>query len=385
MEKENTALGEITEIASDTENAKEIAPDTENAGENVPEIISADKGTKLGDYKKDCLKLGFFLIIIMAIRILAQGLSPLVGQLIDSLHITNSNLVYAISLGYSGLCLQIIPTFIAAFMLKYSLKNLCGGFHPPKQTKKAVADFPAVYGAGMTVNLITMSVIFLITRQGSINDSMNSMGIQPPTFEASFILFVMLTVIAPVFEEFIFRGAVLHFLQPYGNGIAIFVSAFLFGIYHGNFMQFFYATVLGIALGYITVATKSLFCSTLLHAMFNSISGIILIFASSGPVQKYSTQKGGADLNDGEQLVMTFYAIFMILVLLTALVGFLSMIGKIRKIKRFKIPAVWTEITNGKKITIMLLTVTVIISVLLMTDIMGQNYLSEFLTDLINI
>ena len=82
---------------------------------------------------------------------------------------------------------------------------------------------------------------------------------------------------------------------------------------------------------------------------------------------------------------MTFYAIFMILVLLTALVGFLSMIGKIRKIKRFKIPAVWTEITNGKKITIMLLTVTVIISVLLMTDIMGQNYLSEFLTDLINI
>ena len=211
MEKENTALGEITEIASDTENAKEIAPDTENAGENVPEIISADKGTKLGDYKKDCLKLGFFLIIIMAIRILAQGLSPLVGQLIDSLHITNSNLVYAISLGYSGLCLQIIPTFIAAFMLKYSLKNLCGGFHPPRLPKKAVADFPAVYGAGMTVNLITMSVIFLITRQGSINDSMNSMGIQPPTFEASFILFVMLTVIAPVFEEFGSRGAVLHF------------------------------------------------------------------------------------------------------------------------------------------------------------------------------
>lgn len=374
MEQENTAVREVTEIA----------PDAEKTNEDISENIISRQGSRLNDYKRDCLKLGAFLIIIMLIRILAQGLSPLVGQLITSLNITNVNAVYAISLGYSALCLQIIPTFIAAFMLKYSLKNLCGGFRPPKQTKKAVADFPATYGAGMTINLITMSVVFLITKQGNINDSMNSMGVQPPTFEASFILFVMLTVIAPVFEEFVFRGAVLHLLQPYGNGIAIFVSAFLFGIYHGNFMQFFYATVLGIALGYITIATKSLFCSTLLHAMFNSISGIILIFASSEPIQKYSTEKGAA-LNDGEQLVMTFYAIFMILVLLTALIGFISMIDKIRKIKRFKIPAVWTEISNGKKISVMLLTVTVIISVLLMIDIMGKNYLSDFLTDLINI
>lgn len=372
MEKENTTLEETAELAPEAE---------ESLGNGENAEISDNTGSKLKSYKKDCLILGGFFIVILAIRIVASGLSPLVGQLVDDLQLGNPNLAYAISLGYSGLCLQIIPTFIATFMLKYSLKNLCGGFHPPKQTKKAVADFPAVYGAGMTVNLITMSVIFLITKQGSINDSMNSMGIQPPTFEASFILFIMLTVIAPVFEEFIFRGAVLHFLQPYGNGIAIFVSALAFGIYHGNFMQFFYATVLGIALGYVTVATKSLFCSTLLHAMFNSISGIILIFSSSEPIQKSVLHKE-IPLNDSEELVMTFYAIFMILVLLTALIGFIAMIGKIRKIKRFKIPAVWEEISTGKKVTIMLLTATVIISILLTVDIMGKNYLAGFLANL---
>lgn len=372
MEKENTTLEETAELAPEAE---------ESLGNGENAEISDNTGSKLKSYKKDCLILGGFFIVILAIRIIASGLSPLIGQLVDDLQLGNPNLAYAISLGYSGLCLQIIPTFIAAFMLKYSLKNLCGGFHPPKQTKKAVADFPAVYGAGMTVNLITMSVIFLITKQGSINDSMNSMGIQPPTFEASFILFIMLTVIAPVFEEFIFRGAVLHFLQPYGNGIAIFVSALAFGIYHGNFMQFFYATVLGIALGYVTVATKSLFCSTLLHAMFNSISGIILIFSSSEPIQKSVLHKE-IPLNDSEELVMTFYAIFMILVLLTALIGFIAMIGKIRKIKRFKIPAVWEEISTGKKVTVMLLTATIIISILLTVDIMGKNYLAGFLANL---
>lgn len=379
MEKENTVAQEIAET-QETQDTAKIAPQSESVSWNTDESTDS----KLKSYKKDCLILGGFLIVILAIRIVAEGFAPLIGRFVDDLQLGNPNLAYAISLCYSALCLQIIPTFIAAFMLKYSLKNLCGGFHPPKQTKKAVANFPAVYGAGMTVNLITMSVIFLTTKQGSINDSMNSMGIQPPTFEASFILFIMLTVIAPVFEEFIFRGAVLHFLQPYGNGIAIFVSAFTFGIYHGNFMQFFYATVLGIALGYITVATKSLFCSTLLHAMFNSISGIILVFSSSSPVQKYTLDKS-AVLNNGEELVMTFYAIFMILVLLTALIGFIAMIGKIRKIKRFKIPAVWTEVPVGKKMTIMLLTVTVIISILLMADIMGKNYLARFLSDLITI
>ncbi len=352
----------------------------ENDLNTEEENITAAPPSKLNDYKRDCIKLGAFLIIIMMIRILMQGFSPFVGEFVRGLT-NNVNLTYALSLAYSAFGLQISTSFIAALMLKYSLKNLCGGFHPPKQTKKAVADFPAIYGAGMTVNLITMSVIFLITRQGNINDSMNSMGIQPPTFESSFILFVMLTVIAPVFEEFVFRGAVLHLLQPYGNGIAIFVSAFLFGIYHGNFMQFFYATVLGIAFGYITVATKSLFCSTLLHAMFNSISGIILIFASSEPVQKYSLQKG-MDLTDSEQLVMTFYAIFMIIVLLTALLGFISMINKLRKIKRFKAPAMWTEITSGKKIKILILSWTVLISILLMVDVMGENYLSGFLSNL---
>lgn len=361
--------------------------ETENINnEAITEQLPTSKESTpslLPNYKSDCIRLGGFLIIIMAIRILAQGIMPFISDIVRSFGINDTNALYAISLCYSGLCMQIIPSVIAAFMLKYSLKNLCGGFHPPKQTKKAVANFPAVYGAGMTVNLITMSVIFLITKQGNINDSMNSTGIQPPTFEASFILFVLLTVIAPVFEEFVFRGAILHLLQPYGNGLAIFVSAFLFGVYHGNFLQFFYATVLGIALGYITVATKSLFCSTLLHAMFNSISGVILIFSSSESIQNSVLGKT-EEFTDSNQLVITFYAIFMILVLITALVGFLSMINKIRKIKSFKVPPLWTEISNGKKLKIMLLSSTVIISVLLMIDIMGENYLSLFLMDFVS-
>ncbi|MDE6725191.1 MAG: CPBP family intramembrane metalloprotease [Ruminiclostridium sp.] len=350
----------------------------EKTGGNPPNMMKS--------YKTDCLKLGFFLTVTLLIRVLASGLSSLLGRALSG--VESESLVYAITLLYSGLCLQIIPSLLAAVMLKYSLKNLCGGFKPPKNTKKALANFPALYGAGMIINIATMGVILLlwklgiINSQGDISDMMNSTGLNPPNFGSSFVLFVLLTVIAPFFEEFIFRGAVLRLLQPYGNGLAIFVSAFCFGIYHGNFQQFFYAFVLGICLGYIAVATKSLFCSTVLHALFNSIGGIIMIFVSTDTVQTKSLDPT-AQLTDGQHLVMTFYALFMIIVLLTAIFGFASMIGKLKKIRRFSPPKLWAEVSNGKKLAMLMLTVSVIIAELLMIDIMGENYIVEGILNLI--
>lgn len=328
-------------------------------------------------YKGDCLRLGFFLTAIMLIREIAAGLSPLVAGAIQGM---SPAVRYALELCYSALCLQIIPSLLAAVMLRYSLKNLCGGFHAPKQTKRAVANFPAVYGLGMTVNLVTMGIIMLINGGGNINDSINSTGLQPPNFVSSLILFVLLTVVAPVFEEFIFRGAVLSLLKPYGSGIAVFVSAFCFGIYHGNFQQFFYAFALGICLGYIAVATNSIFCTTLLHAMFNSISGIIMIFISTEAVQN---NMAGSELSDGESLLNTLYAIFMIIVLLTAIIGFISMIKKLARLKKYRLPKMWGEVGNGKKMAVLLLTVPVIISVLLMIDIMVPQFLANGIAQLV--
>ncbi len=341
---------------------------SENGGANTDHLMKS--------YKTDCLKLGFFLTVTLLIRDLASGLSPLLVRLFESLNITSPSLIYAITLMYSGLCLQIIPSVLAAVMLKYSLKNICGGFKAPKNTKKALANFPALYGAGMTVNLITMGIILLLHKKGDISDMVNTTGVNPPNFGSSFVLFILLTVIAPFFEEFIFRGAVLRLLQPYGNGLAIFVSAFCFGVYHGNFRQFFYAFALGICLGYIAVATKSLFCSTMLHALFNSIGGIIMIFVSTDAVKMKSLDPT-AELTDGQHLVMTFYALFMIAVLLTAVFGFASMIKKIIKIKKFSPPKLWAEVGNGKKLAVLMLTISVIAAELLMIDVMGENYIVQ--------
>lgn len=82
-------------------------------------------------------------------------------------------------------------------------------------------------------------------------------------------MFLYSTVAAPIWEEVLFRGYVLHTLKPYGKRFAVFASAFLFGMFHGNLMQTPYAFLVGLVLGY-TAVEYSIFWAIGLH-MFNNL------------------------------------------------------------------------------------------------------------------
>ena len=97
----------------------------------------------------------------------------------------------------------------------------------------------------------------------------------------SFSMFLYMGIFAPVTEELIFRGLVQRTLTPYGKKFAIFGSAFLFGIFHGNLVQTPYAILVGLVLGY--VATEySIAWAMLLHLINNMILGDSLTRLTSG-------------------------------------------------------------------------------------------------------
>ena len=55
----------------------------------------------------------------------------------------------------------------------------------------------------------------------------------------------------PITEEFFFRGAGLRGLERYGKVFAIVMTAILFGLFHANFDQLFFASIIGLGFGYI--------------------------------------------------------------------------------------------------------------------------------------
>ena len=66
-------------------------------------------------------------------------------------------------------------------------------------------------------------------------------------------MFIYGAILAPVTVEILFRGLIQRTLLPYGKKFAVFGSALLFGIFHGNLAQTPFAFMAGLVLGYVAV------------------------------------------------------------------------------------------------------------------------------------
>ena len=82
-------------------------------------------------------------------------------------------------------------------------------------------------------------------------------------------------ILSPIIEEVLFRGVMLNKLRTYGDKIAIITTALLFGLFHQNFSQFFYAVGLGIVFAYVTLKTGTIKYSIGLHIMINMMGSVI--------------------------------------------------------------------------------------------------------------
>ncbi|RPF43086.1 CAAX prenyl protease-like protein [Hydrogenoanaerobacterium saccharovorans] len=86
--------------------------------------------------------------------------------------------------------------------------------------------------------------------------------------------FLVVGIIAPVVEEYIFRGILIDKLRAYGEAICVFASAFLFSLLHGNSYQLISTFIIGAVLAYVTVKTNTIVYAILIH-MSNNILAII--------------------------------------------------------------------------------------------------------------
>lgn len=89
-------------------------------------------------------------------------------------------------------------------------------------------------------------------------------------------------VIAPVMEELMFRKYLVDRLVPYGQKTAVILSGVLFGLFHGNFYQFFYATALGMIFAYIYSSTGRIRYNIILHMLINIVGGVVSMLLVRG-------------------------------------------------------------------------------------------------------
>lgn len=332
--------------------------------------------SKIGGFKNICLRIGLMMICVFVVRGICSILLSLMYPLLEQMDIV---LGYALQTLMSFVFLDVIPITLAIFILKEPSKETRSRlYQKPVYLSNAIGVFPACYGMAIFVNLLTLVVSYFLSKSDFVEASnpLNSLPID--NIPCGIISLVNMVIIAPICEEFWFRGIVMESLRPYGNGFAIFVSAFLFGLTHANFQQFFYATVMGICLGYIAISTKSLVTTTIMHAMLNSVSGLLLFFMSIESVGDYLMA-----MDSGREAEMTpaviVFLVYQFLVIMLMLVGIIMAAFKLRKIRRYKVPKMWTELSTGKRWGIFFSRATVIVMLLLAAD----TFTFQFIPNLI--
>ena len=93
----------------------------------------------------------------------------------------------------------------------------------------------------------------------------------------TWVIFICAVIIAPIVEELIFRKLIIDRLSIYGDHIAIIFSAAAFGLIHGNLYQFFYATFLGVLLGYVYTKTRNVKYTIYMHMILNFLGSIVAL------------------------------------------------------------------------------------------------------------
>lgn len=87
------------------------------------------------------------------------------------------------------------------------------------------------------------------------------------------IINLIVTAVLPaICEETAHRGMLLKGSSALGQKKAIIISALLFGLMHMNIEQFFYATMIGLFVGYLSIICDSIYPAMIIHFMNNAMS-----------------------------------------------------------------------------------------------------------------
>ena len=134
---------------------------------------------------------------------------------------------------------------------------------------------------GISLQLLTTCILRLIdTYRPELLTSYHERVQRSFSIDNGIIRICTVTILAPIAEEFAFRGVALKlsasaFHTKHAALWAILFTAFCFGCYHGNVVQFCYSVPAGIILGCLAVWSGSLIPGMILHMILNASSYVI--------------------------------------------------------------------------------------------------------------
>ena len=205
------------------------------------------------------------------LAILAEGGLAFLGVSWDYLD-ANQNLGYV--------CSALVLCLVYSGLLKFVKRNY--EERPATLKLRPISGTLQMLLIGLGVggvSLLWLNFAELIQKSiPALQASYETFNTEMGAFENGDYIWMLLevSIIGPMVEELLFRGLVFHFVErdTGKEGVAIFISALLFGIWHGIFVQGVYTFLIGLVLGYLYAKTRKLIWPFLVH-LVNNFSGTL--------------------------------------------------------------------------------------------------------------
>lgn len=298
--------------------------------------------------KKHFSRLGmrFFLgtLIVYAVQVAALAVAGVIApELLDKTD--------------TYLFITSVPMYVIAFPLLALLVRKVPAVSIEKHDMsvgKLIQAFCMSYALIVASNIIGLGITEIIgvlkgsAVQNPISDL--AMDLNPIT------ALIIMVLCAPVAEELIFRKLLMDRVVAYGEGLAIVLSGFMFGLFHGNLNQFVYAFTLGAFLGFIYVKTGNIVYSIILHMAINFMGSVASIAVANQSVSLDSV----ADLKN-MLVTMFFLCLYGIFVLAVIVTGIILLVLKRRD---FRCAPGEQTIPKGRRFSTVILNVGMILYIL---------------------
>lgn len=146
-------------------------------------------------------------------------------------------------------------------------------------------------------------------------------------------------ILPAIFEELLFRKFLIDRTIRHGEFISCAMSGIMFGMWHGNFQQFFFTFFIGVMFAFVYIRTGKIIYTMIMHASMNLVTTVITMSLLAEIINKTESFSNINYMN-GDQLVESLMSTLILLLLwLVILLSFMitGLVLIIKKRKNFKL------------------------------------------------
>ncbi len=251
---------------------------------------------------------------------------------------------------------------IGTLVLKLLLKNVpaCKIEKRPLKAGHLLLLIMMMYGLTQVGSMMGLPIHMALT-SFTIDDEQSLGDLQGLMLGSGVIVRIITVGILPaIFEELLFRKFLIDRTIRYGEFISCAMSGIMFGLWHGNFQQFFFAFFVGVLFSFVYIRTGNIIYTMIMHASMNLVTTTVTMQLLAEFMKKagYDFETGTiAEVTDARQYLAQVLPIMLLIILWLLILGSFQVVGFVMVIvkrKKFKLTAMEGE--PGRKVILHKLT-----------------------------